>query len=331
MSPRPRAVVLHGATADRPDEVDTLVQAEMVADILRRSGWIVRIVATGLDLSALDRLLTPRPDAVFNLVEALGGDGRLGHLVPGVLEHLGIPFTGASAATLFATTLKPMTKALLRGAGLPTPDWIAPDGTAWHSDAFDRMIVKAAAEDASLGIDSGSVVPAASAAAEVARRAARHGGDWFAEAYIDGREFNVGLLEDESGPRVLPIAEILFVDYPEDRPRIVDYEAKWIEDSFAYNNTPRQFDLPPTDAPLLAELGELARRAFTLFGLRGYGRVDFRVDAEGRPWILEINANPGLSPDAGFAAAATRAGLAMDDVVRQIVHIASRKEAQAAA
>lgn len=331
MGKRPRAVVLHGASADRPDEADTIIQANMVADALRRMGWTSEIVTMGLDLSMLKRRLTPSPGVVFNLVESLNGDGRLVHLAPAVLEHLGIAFTGAPAAAHFTTTNKPLAKRLLRGARLATPDWIGPGGEAWNRRSNSRMIVKAVSEDASLGIDSGSVVPASHVHAEIARRAATYGGEWFAEHFVDGREFNVGILAHENGLQVLPIAEILFVDYPADRPRIVDYEAKWIEDSFAYSHTPRRFDLPAADAGLLEELGRLAIAAFNLFGLKGYGRVDFRVDKAGRPWILEVNANPCLAPDAGFAAAAAEAGLTADDVIERIVSSTIHKQARAAA
>ena len=151
------------------------------------------------------------------------------------------------------------------------------------------------------------------------RRAERLGGEVFAEAYIAGREFNLSVLAGPDGPEVLPPAEIHFVDYPDDRPRIVGYRAKWDSDSFEYHHTPRSFDFPPPDAPLLAELCRLARACWDLFGLRGYARVDFRVDETGQPWVLEINANPCLSPDAGFGAAAERAGLSFPAVIARIL------------
>jgi len=331
MSESLRAVVVHGAAAERPDETDTIIQAETVAAALARLGWRVEIHAVGLDLSRLDRLLTPRPALVFNLVESLAGDGRLIHLVPAVLEHLGVPFTGARAAAHFITTNKPVAKGLMRAAGLPTPEWIAAEDAASALAHDCRAIVKPSCEDASLGIDASSVVPAFEASATIAERAARHGGDWFAETFIDGREFNVGLLEGPGGITVLPIAEIRFVDFPPNRPRIVDYEAKWTPGSFAYDNTPRFFDLPAADAPLLQRLGGLSEQAFRLFGLGGYARVDFRVDENGQPWILEVNANPCLAPDAGFIAAAAGAGLTLDDVVQRIAATACVKRARKAA
>ena len=137
----------------------------------------------------------------------------------------------------------------------------------------------------------------------------KQGGECFAEAYIDGREFNLSLLASKAGPQVLPPAEIRFEDYPEGKTRIVGYRAKWHESSFEYLHTVRSFEFPPEDDELLSRLKDLAVRCWSLFDLRGYARVDFRVDRDGRPWVLEVNVNPCLSPDAGFfAAAATRPG-----------------------
>ena len=128
-----------------------------------------------------------------------------------------------------------------------------------------------------------------------------------------------------AGPRVLPIGEIVFVDYPDDKPRIVDYNAKWVEDSFEYNHTPRIFDVAPADVALRAELARLALQCWRLFGLAGYARVDFRVDSAGRPWVLEVNANPCASPDAGYAAMLAEAGLTYDQGISEIVQAALRR------
>ena len=312
------AVVLHGASADRPDEADTVVQAEEIRAALHRLGWAVDIQVIGSIGDLADRL-TSSPAFVFNLVEAVGGNGRLAPLAPRALDRMGMRYTGSSARAQFRTTHKPLSKRWMRAAGLPTPDWVALGGAPAD---MGRYIVKSASEDASLGIDVNSVVPAAAAAEEIASRTARFGGRWFAEAYIDGREFNVGLLDGPHGLEVLPIAEIQFLDFPAGRPHIVDYEAKWLPDSFAYGHTPRRFLAADEEVPLRDELAELARRTFRLFGLSGYGRVDFRVDSAGRPWILEANANPCLSQDAGFMAAAAEAGRTPDEVIRRIVRAA---------
>lgn len=319
--------VLHGAAADRPDEADTIVTAEAVAAALQRLGYDSEIVHLGLDLSVVARLAAAQPALVFNLVEALDGDSALAQLAPAALEHFGLPFTGSGLATHHLTLTKTAAKRLLESAGLPTPRWSA-DGSGFA--AGERVIVKSDTEHASLGLDAASVVPAAQAAAEIAARRRRFGSPFFAEAFVDGREFNLSLLETAEGPRVLPVAEILFLDFPPDRPRIVDYEAKWATESAVYASTPRSFDFAAGDASLISELSELALNAWRLFGLGGYARVDFRVDAAGRPTILEMNLNPCLAPDAGFVAAAARAGLDYDAVIGSIVTAARGRRRQAA-
>jgi D-alanine-D-alanine ligase len=308
--------VLHGAAADRPDEADTIVTAQAVSAALLRLGYDSEIMHLGLDLSVLTGLAAERPALVFNLVEALDGDSALAQLAPAALDHFGLLYTGAGVAAHHLTLTKTAAKHLLTSAGLPTPAW-SPDGRGFAPEA--RVIVKSQTEHASLGLDAASVVPAAEARREIAARERRFGGQFFAEAYVEGREFNLSVLQTATGPTVLPAAEILFVDVPAERPRIVDYEAKWATNSAVYANTPRSFDFPAGDAALIAELQELALAAWRLFGLTGYARIDFRIDAAGRPTILEVNLNPCLAPDAGFVAAAARAGLDYDTVISSIV------------
>lgn len=317
--------VLHGAAADRPDEADTVIAAQTIQGALERLGYRSDIVHIGLDLGALAALAERKPAVVFNLVEALAGDGTLAHLAASALEHFRLPYTGGSAESLRDTLSKTGAKRRLQSAGLPTPAWSL-DGSGL--DGVDTVIVKSIGEHASIGIDADAVVPASRAAAEMRAREARFGGRFFAEAYVEGREFNLALMEGADGPSLLPIAEIDFVDYPADRPRIVDYEAKWEEGSFAFDNTPRRFDFPAADGPLLERLADLALATWREFDLIGYVRVDFRVDQAGTPWILEINVNPCLSPDAGFAAAAARAGLAYDAMIADIVTTAVARQKQ---
>lgn len=315
--------VLHGAAADRPDEADTVIAAEAIRDALERLGYRSEIVHLGLDLAVLEGLVARQPAVVFNLVEALAGDGTLAHVAPAALEHFDLPYTGGSAESLRDTLSKTGAKRLLRTAGLPTPTWSVDGGGL---DGVDRVIIKSVGEHASLGIDAGSVVAPHRATDEMRARESRFGGRFFAEAFIEGREFNLALLESADGPHLLPIAEIDFVEYAEGQPRIVDYEAKWDEESVAFGNTPRRFDFPAGDRSLLDRLAELALATWRLFDLVGYARVDFRVDGAGQPWILELNVNPCLSPDAGFAAAAARAGLDYDAMIEEIVSTARARQ-----
>lgn len=315
-----KILVLHSdVPADAPPEdLDTLIAAEAVSQALRRRGHDTALAAFQPDLQTLkDSLAAARPDVVFNLVEAVFGSGLYSALAPAMLGRLGVPFTGGTAAHFLATTDKPFAKAVLRAAGLPTPDWSAPprwDGLA----PARRYIVKAADEDASVGLDDGAVALGRDVPARAEASTARFGGRWFAEAYVEGREFNLSLLAEAGGLRIFPMAELCFVDWPKDKPSIVSYDAKWREDSHDWGHTARRFGVERREPALAEALADLCRRVWKAFDLCGYARIDFRVGAEG-PTILEINPNPGIAPDAGFAAATAEAGLGYDDVIERIV------------
>lgn len=316
MDNAPYVPVLHGATKERPDEQDTLIAAEAVAEALRRLGYRSDLVHLGLDFAGIDVVAERRPLCVFNLVDAINGDASLAHIAPALLEHHDLIYTGADAVAWRMLLSKAVVKDRLRAAGLPTPGWSL-DGDGLGD--CRRVIVKSLTEHASFGIDAMSIVPAARAGQEIALRQARFGGTFFAEAFIEGREFNISLIQGQAGPVVLPSAEIVFVDFPADRPRIVDYAAKWDTDSDVFASTPRTFDFASDDTPMLEQLRDLSVDVWRLFDLRGYARVDFRIDRDGNPWILEVNLNPCLTPDAGFVAAAGRAGFGYDSIIGQIL------------
>jgi D-alanine-D-alanine ligase len=267
------------------------------------------------------------PFLAFNLAETIEGKGSLIHLVPSLLDTLGIPYTGAPCEAILLTSHKVLAKRSLVAGGIPTPPWAAGAEALEAGPGFPPpWIVKSVWEHASIGLEDSSVVESADALpVEIRRRASRETlENLFVESFIDGREFNLALLGAEKEPENLPPAEIQFVGYPRGKPRMVGYKAKWEEGSFEYRATPRVFDFPAGDEKLVSELVRLSRDCWRLFGLRGYARVDFRVDAAGRPWILEVNTNPCLAPDAGFMAAAGRAGLTTEDVMERIVSAATR-------
>ncbi len=320
-----KVVVLHEAIAvdARPDELDALVQVEETSAALERLGFAVSTLAAGLDVESwLGELRSRRPDCVFNLVESLSGDGRLITLVPTILAAAGMPFTGSDADAIYLSTNKLLAKHWMTMHGIATPAWVASSKVS--GAATGPWIVKSVWEHASLGLDDGSVVHnKKSLTARLAYSKRCFGGEWFAERYIDGREFNVSLIEEHGKPRVLPLAEIRFEGFAADKPRIVGYDAKWNSDTVEYRNTPRIF--PDLDDKTASRLEALAKKCWQLFKLRGYARVDIRVDRRGMPWVLEINANPCLSSDAGFFAAATRAGITFDSVITAIMAAASRQ------
>ena len=313
--------------ADAPeDEKDVLVQLRSVRRALQSLGYLTEDIALTLNLhDASERLRSLRPAMAFNLAETIEGKGSLIHVAPTLLESLGIPYTGASAEAIFLTSHKLRAKKTLKMAGIDTPEWTTAVQALRAEPTFaPPFIVKSIWEHASIGMEDSAVAfSVEELSAEIRRRLRREGTEQlFVESYVEGREFNLALLggmEDSILPQSLPPAEIRFVDYPEDKPKFVGYRAKWDQSSFEYSRTPRRFDFPSQDAALLADLRRRSVACWELFGLRGYARVDFRVDAEGKPWVLEINTNPCLSPDAGFMAAAARDGLLPDDVIRRII------------
>lgn len=324
-----KVLILHDAVTEgsRPDEIDTLRQAELVTCGLRALGHRTEALGVGLNLEDLShRLAAARADLVFNLVESLGSSGRLIPVVPAFLEARRVVFTGSGSIASLLTTNKPLAKSWMYRHGVPTPAWKAPrEPVANDIVAPCSVILKPAWEDASVGIDDGAIrrVRTRRDVDEALASASRRHGDVFAETFIDGREFNLSLLADGEGVEVLPVAEIEFVDYPEGKPRIVGYQAKWDADAFEYNATPRRFDHAASDRSLLDRLRSLAVQCWSLFGLGGYARVDFRVDDAGRPWVLEVNVNPCLSGDAGFMAAAGQRGLDARHVVERIIAAAT--------
>ncbi len=330
------AILYHQVSiTDSAGDLDVLRQVFAVEQSLRRLGAQTVRIPLSLDLGkARSALQDTAPDVVFNLVETLAATDRLMPLATILLESLDLPFTGASTPALLATTHKLAAKLRMTTAQLPTPAWLECGKTHWQGLPSPehrprKAVIKAVCEHASLGLADDSVVTLSDLSPQslqelLSERTERFGTPFFAEEYIEGREFNLSLLAEGGQPVVLPPAEIQFLHFPPDKPRIVGYAAKWDETAAEYRQTPRTFDFPSADRPLLDELQALARRCWTEFNLRGYARVDFRVDEDGQPWILEINVNPCLSPDAGFAAALAEQHISPDLAVQRILEDALR-------
>lgn len=334
-----RVAILHNAVSAQASaaDQDVLVQVDVVGQALAQLGHQATPLPVNLDLAAAAHLLRQlEPDVVFNLVESLSGSDWLSGLIPGLLANLSLPYTGSPIEACILSADKLLAKERLAEARLPTPAWLASDRPGAplrlhppETSPFPRAwILKSVTEHASFGLDEDCVfhdLSEAQLTERLTQHAQRLGRTCFAEAYIEGREFNLSVLAGPDGPQVLWPAEIDFSAFPAGKPRVVGQRAKWEQGSFEFENTPRRFDFPPADQPLLDELTRLAKAAWDLFHLGGYARVDFRVDADGRPWILEVNTNPCLSPDAGLAAAIAQSGIDFPEAVRRIVDDAVRQ------
>jgi D-alanine-D-alanine ligase len=313
-----KILVLHSdiAADAPPEEQDTLVAAEAVAAALRARGHI----ATKMAFAPHKGMIFLHPiDVVFNLVESVDGKGASATLAQRILGELGMKFTGTSGEAMDITNNKPLTKQRLREAGLMTADWSV--GPAWVRLDPGKWIVKSVLEDASIGLDDGCVVEARDVPARAKACAEKFGGRWFAEKYLEGREFNIAILGRRGLPRIMPLAEMRFENWPEGKPRIVGYGAKWEEGSSGWRHTVRHFGLEREEPELAAAIRAACETVWGIFDLYGFVRVDFRV-VDGVPYILETNANPGIAPDAGFAAAAAEAGMSYADLIEAIVQAA---------
>jgi D-alanine-D-alanine ligase len=301
------------------DELDVLDQAAAVEQALDELGIHHDREYVDANLAKLAGRLNGETGAIaFNIVESVNNSDALVYFIPALLESMNFPFTGNPSEAMFLTTGKPLAKRLMQGAGIPTPGWWSAD-EAMNLDPGKRYIVKPSREDASVGIEEENVFHGSEAGILEEFRA-RWGKHFFVEEYIPGREFNISMLGGPDGPEVLPPAEMLFLDYPADKPAILGYTSKWDESTFEYQHTERTFDLAETDSPLIAEIELICHRCWSLFHLRGYARVDFRVDELKRPYVLEINANPCISPDSGFYNAALKAGYTFTQVVERILN-----------
>ena len=309
------AIIFDGLSAMGGASPDLLIleSVDAVERAIAAGGHKVERVPVNPDGRWFERVRRGKYDLVFNLCEGVDGAAQLEPAVIAALELLGVPYTGSSAWTAALCLRKHLVNDLLQRGGLPVPRFgLVRPGDPLPTVGFPA-ICKPAMEDASLGVEQRSVVR--SLRALTTRVAAMHErwNDVVVQHFVDGREVNVGIVGDS----VLPVAEIDFSRMPGGLWHIVSYRSKWEEgsdeDLGAVPQCPA--DLP---AELTAELHDVAREAWRLVGGDGYGRVDFRIDKRGRPWLLEVNANPDISPQAGLARMARVAGLDYEALVRLV-------------
>jgi D-alanine-D-alanine ligase len=299
------------------DELDVLDQVEHIEKHLKELGKnVMRKGITSAFMSEIAVLSEEKPDFVFNLVESINNKGELNYFVPALLNMYSIPYSGNPLEAMFITTSKTLAGKTMRNAGIRNPASYFPS-QAEELLSGKKYILKPIWEDGSLGITADSVFETGNGSLEKLRNL--DDSHWFIEEYIDGREFNISVLAGKDGPEVMPMAEIVFIDY-DDRPRIMDFKAKWEMDSFEYENTVRKFPGKSLSPKLEKNLRETALSCWHLFGLKGYARVDVRTDSDENVYVIEVNANPCLSPDSGFMAATIEAGIPFTEVLKRIIN-----------
>ena len=304
------------STTEAAPDLLILQTVEAIETALVNEGnSVVRVPVTSAG-KWIDQVKRGHFDVAFNMCEGVDGVAELEPPVISVLELFGVAYTGSSSYTTALCLRKHVVNALLAQSGLPVPPWITlRRGSRVRSVGYPA-IVKPAAEDASIGVEQRSVVRTSRALKARVEAMLETFDEVIVQRYVDGRELNVGIVGDS----VLPIAEIDFAAMPKGMWRMVTYRSKWDtgsdEDLGAVPKCPA--DLTARHA---SELRRVALEAWRLVGGHGYGRVDMRLDENGQPWILEVNSNPDIAPDAGLARMARKAGIEYSTLVRTITEL----------
>ena len=300
-----------------PDELDVLDQVNFIDNTLQSLGYNVECRGiTDNFFNEIAGIAGEGFDFIFNLVESVGKKAEILYFIPGLLNMHHIPYSGCPVEATFITASKVLARKIMKANGIPVAGGYKVSETS-HLVTGKKYILKPVWEDGSLGITEESVFTWDGNFPEILKdKTDRH---WFIEEFIEGREFNVSVKAGPDGPEMLPPAEMVFHNYPDDIPRIVSYKAKWVEDTFQYEHSRRHF---PGDLSerLMNNLRAVAIGCWHTFGLKGYARVDMRVDANENVYVLEVNANPCISPDSGFISAAVHAGYTHQDIIRHVIN-----------
>jgi len=305
---------------------DTNDDAYSVIKALKDIGHETSVYYVDLELFEKLRKDKPNIDLIFNLCDdGFFSNPELEPHLPAILDILGIPYTGSNYLSLSLCLDKARAKGILSYHNIPTPKFQVFDKSdkVVNKHMAFPLIVKPVHEDASIGIRDESVVYNEN---ELRKRVTfvikEFNQAALAEEFIDGREFNVGIIGDNE---VLPISEIRFDGLPKGKPRIVNYYAKWKRNSVDYKGTKRSCPAD-IDEKLRRKLVNLAVMASSIMFCRDYFRVDFRVDKDGKPFVLEVNPNPDISEDAGLAAMAKSAGYPYKKMIDKIVKNALKRK-----
>ncbi|HEX6251108.1 MAG TPA: ATP-grasp domain-containing protein [Gemmatimonadaceae bacterium] len=326
-----KIAILHDSDAAGPPEDPVIGQLESA---LTSAGHEAQRLTYGDQIEALvHELLSSKPDLVFNLAESFAGRSALESNVAGLLNLMGLRYTGSSPAGLLLAGDKSLAKKIFAFHGLPSPKFSTMyRGTVdWSGEIGFPLIVKPPQEDASLGISGKSVVADLKELLDaVSALQAEYQSPVLVEEFIDGREFYVGVLGNAS-PEALPIIELDFTGFPADRPRIASWEAKWGDEGDArgaeYMGNESVFP-ENLDEALAEKIRSTALQAFQALRLRDYARVDLRVTEAGDVYVIEVNPNCYLESDSEFARAAARAGIAHEQLVLRIVELAQARYAR---
>lgn len=308
---------IHVATVE--EEYAAIVQG------LRSEGFRVRAVNIREDIGRLERLLrrAPKPDVIFNLIEHFHDEATLESYVPALYELHRIAYTGAPPLALALCQRKGLTKQLLQVNDVPTPRFklVEQPRMPRRHGLHYPLIVKPAREDASTGVERESVVyDYEQLVARLGRVFEEFAPPVLVEEFIEGRELHVSVLGNDP-PEMLPIIEFDFSELPPDHPTIISYDAKWNPLDEAYH---RVHAVCPAELSqhALTRVEAVALRAYELTGCRDYARLDLRLAAHNRVYVLEVNPNPDLTEGVSFMESAEAAGYGFSETLRKIIEFA---------
>ena len=255
-------------------------------------------------------------DIVFNIAEGYGGRNRESQ-VPILLEMLRIPFVGADGLTLGLTLDKVLTKKVLIAEEIPTPRHLEVNDPEklWKTNLAYPLIVKLRCEGSSKGLSEKSLVNTSEELRQQVRWLTEtyRGASIFIEEFIEGQEFTVGIIGNES-PEVYPVVQVALDG-------VIDLGRKFF--TFAYLRSGADYICPaPIPDALTKRMQELALRTYQAVQCRDFGRVDFRLDRHGNPYVLEINPLPSLSSEDVFNIIAKPLGTTHYQVVNHILNTA---------
>jgi D-alanine-D-alanine ligase len=275
----------------------------------------------------LEAIESFKPDVIMNLVEFFRDDPEQEHHVPAIFELLGISYTGNRPLSLSLCQKKPQAKALLAAAGVPVPRGIIVDAKNRVPQTLDLrfpLIVKPAFDDASGGIDSGSVVhDRPSLENRVAQLLRENRMTALVEEYIEGREIHCAIL----GGKPLPLYEMVFKggvdDHGRELPRIITYRAKWDPYSRDHHAVEGKCPVDDLEPEIVERIETVAMDAYRALSCRDYARVDMRLDTNtGDVFVLEVNPNPDLADSCAFAASARASGKSYEQMICEIAELA---------
>ncbi len=300
---------------------------EAIAKALQTQGYKVTLLNIKDDIQVLIDLIRNDPhDVIFNLIEFYRDDPNLEYLIAGLFALYGVRYTGARPFTLALCQRKGMTKQLLLANNVPTPRYkllTEPKLPGRHGLHYP-MIVKPSREDASSGVEKGSVVYNLDQLNErIKKTFEEYNSPVLVEEFIEGRELHVSVLGNDP-PEVLPIIEFDFSELPSDYPSIISYDAKWnpLEESFH-----RVHSICPANLSKRIEkkVKSAVLKAYKVTGCTDYARLDLRLTKDNKVFVLEVNPNPDLTEGVSFMESAEQYGLTFGETLGKIVEFALRR------